>query len=95
MLPAFPKIEKLTGEVHRQTIENLAAQKSPMLAMITKHILFEGRQTTIHRHDDSVGDSPLQAVSAEIKLDEMTIENFLESGFSSLFLTWLGSLPPT
>jgi len=80
MLPAFPKIEAARARTNREIIEHLAAQLSPILRKIDRHIQFEGyRGTTILRYDDTVGHSALNPVSAEILVERVPLLDFTEA----------------
>jgi hypothetical protein len=78
MLPAFPKIEALRARTNRRMIEHLAAQFSPILREIDRHTQFEGRETTVLRHDDTIGHSALDPVSAEILVERIPLADFTE-----------------
>lgn len=78
MLPTFPKIERFSREVLLRHIEALAAQYSPLLGKIQKHIQFEGEHAKILRHDKSVGDTPFNRISIEIRFERESIKDFME-----------------
>jgi hypothetical protein len=78
MLPAFPKIEALRAGTNRRIIERLAAQRSPVLGQIDRHTQFEGRETTILRHDDTIGHSALDPVSAKVLVERIPLADFTE-----------------
>jgi hypothetical protein len=78
MLPAFPKIENFCAEVSNRLIEHLAAQKAPLFNLVDKHIQFEGDHATILRHDDTVGETPLHPITAEVRFSQIPLTKFIE-----------------
>jgi hypothetical protein len=78
VLPGFPKIEALRARTNRRVIERLAAQLSPVLGQIDRHTQFEGRETTILRHDDTIGHSALDPVSAEVLFERIPLTDYTE-----------------
>ncbi len=73
MLPSYPKIQKIYLDDALQKIEQRAAELAPIIAMTNKHIQFEGNRTTLFRHDDSVGDTEMKPVTAEVQFERVPL----------------------
>ncbi len=57
-------------------VQQLAKSKSPLLGMVKTHVQFEGNQSTILRHDDSIGRYPLSPVTADIKFEALKLKDY-------------------
>ncbi len=76
MLPSYPKIVDLRSKLNAAEVKQWASRLSPILSQIKSHIQFEGGGNIILRHDNTVGDEPLQTASAELKTKIMPLEEF-------------------
>lgn len=77
MLPTYPLIETIREERNSATIRAMARQMSPMLDAIQHHIQFEGRGHVIERYDESVSDTDMANVSAELNIPtDLSLDDF-------------------
>ncbi len=84
MLPTYPVIEMFRDENNTATIHAMARQMSPMLGAVQRRVQFEGRGHVIERHDETVSDTDMAAVTAEMTvpadmaLDDLTFDRLNE-----------------
>lgn len=84
MLPTYPIIETFRDDKNTATIHAMARRMSPMLAAVQRRVQFEGRGHVIERHDETISDTDMAAVTAELTipadmaLDDLTFDRLNE-----------------
>lgn len=77
MLPTFPRIQQHRMEDNFLTVNMLAAQMSPLIGMVSHNIQFEGAGHAIERHDDTVSETEMTTVTAELTFSmDMLLDDF-------------------
>ncbi|MNH51790.1 hypothetical protein D3C85_1402410 [compost metagenome] len=85
MLPTYPVVERFREEENSAIIRKMARRMSPMLDAVQHRVQFEGRKHVIERHDDTVSDTDMASVKAELTIPaDMSLEEFDFSRLESL-----------
>ena len=78
MLPTIPKIEDFRRKACLELVKKTAEKLTGILALVDTHVQFEGAQSEIIRHDDTVGETPLHAVTGEAVFPRVALVDFTE-----------------
>lgn len=79
MLPTFPRITEFRARLNLKQIEALSRAMSPLLGQIERHVQFEGGSGKMLRHDSSIDNIEMKAVSAEITLKRIPLSEYTEA----------------